>query len=369
MRFLVWLSTVALAFTAGFYASEKRQHYAPPAAVVNGSLGDTSVAPLSNQTSIDSVPAPLAPEQITALAPTANPSSSPVTSLAHARQLVAAGDYAQAARLLEELLQRDAAPELMLLLARIYEQQGRHEPAVALWLRYLNVELDAQKIDTALDYVARYLIRLVDNPAIFGAGQRWLMQQLNDLIKLTPDNGELHLQLAKMHLNTDDKEQAQYHGLMAANQVATQARAEALLATLSASNLPTQVNDEVVIPLERLGKQFLVPVSIAGTNARLLLDTGASITGLTSAFIQRHSRLVNNAKPITLNTASGAVESYLFVVDSFALDEIQFTQHMLAHLPMDNAGQFDGLLGVDILGRFEFVIDQENAQLRLRKRE
>jgi hypothetical protein len=35
---------------------------------------------------------------------------------------------------------------------------------------------------------------------------------------------------------------------------------------------------------------------------------------------------------------------------------------MLAHLPMDNAGQSDVLLGVDILGRVEFVIDQENAQ-------
>jgi hypothetical protein len=35
---------------------------------------------------------------------------------------------------------------------------------------------------------------------------------------------------------------------------------------------------------------------------------------------------------------------------------------------MDNADQFDGLLGIDILGRFDFVIDQNKAILRLKKR-
>jgi hypothetical protein len=35
---------------------------------------------------------------------------------------------------------------------------------------------------------------------------------------------------------------------------------------------------------------------------------------------------------------------------------------------MDSAQGFDGLLGVDILGQFDFVIDQDAAVLKLKAR-
>jgi Tfp pilus assembly protein PilF len=369
MRFFFSLAVVLTAFAAGFYASEMRhssmqQMQADQAVVIVDKSASVSARAAS------SVYAEAAAEQLSSIPQQSFSSVPGLTPLAQATQWVATGNYGQAVQLLEQIVRDDPqATEAMRLLARVYEEQGQHEKSVATWFRYFGIEIDAQKIEVGLQYLANYLLRLVSNPVLFGERQAWLMQQLNDLIRLTPDNGELHLRLANMHLDEKDKELAQYHALMAANQVNTQARAEALLILISGDGLNNAASgEEVIISLLRFGKQFLVPVTIEGFSARLLLDTGASISGLTATFVESHYSLVRNTKPIKLNTASGSVDTYLFVVNNLNIASLEFTQHMLARLPMDNANQFDGLLGVDILGRFDFVIDQEKAELRLRKR-
>ncbi len=356
----------ALAFALGFYASEYRHAHRDKNVPL---IVEADIDKIDFSTKIDSPPPP-----------EVNPTPSAATSeflptkaqspLERANQLIANGAYGEAVRLLNQLLEQNPHnTEALWLLARVYEQQGQHKESVAIWFRYINTEVDAQKIENALSYLAKYLIRLTENPSIFGESYEWLMAQINDLIKLTPDNGELHLQLAKMHLKTEDKEQAQYHALMAANQPETQARAEGILAKLDEGSLAQDdVPIEITVPLIRFGGQFLVPVTVEGEKVKLLLDTGASISGLTASFINRHYSFVKSPKPIQLNTASGTVESYLFVIDTLTIESITFNKHMLARLPMDNADHFDGLLGIDILGRFDFVIDQNKAVLRLKKR-
>ncbi|MGV8835928.1 aspartyl protease family protein [Cellvibrio sp.] len=355
-----------LAFALGFYASEYRHANRTENVPV---IADASIA----EPEIVEESAQPRAQDISSISPASAPQflpTKPQSPLERANQLIANGAYGDAARLLNQLLELEPQnTEALWLLARVYEQQGQHKEAVGIWFRYINTEVDAQKIETALAYLAKYLIRLTENPSIFGESYEWLMAQINDLIKLTPDNGELHLQLAKMHLKTEDKEQAQYHALMAANQPETQARAEGILAKLDEGSLAQDDGAaEITVPLIRFGGQFLVPVTVEGEQVKLLLDTGASISGLTASFINRHYSFVKSPKPIQLNTASGTVESYLFLVDTFTIESITFNKHMLARLPMDNGDHFDGLLGIDILGRFDFVIDQNKAILRLRKR-
>lgn len=356
----------ALAFVLGFYVSEYRHAERDNNAQADSASVNTISTPAITATASVAPPEPadvVPPEQENFVP------SPPLSPIERANQLIAKGAYGEAARLLKQLLEQNPQhTEALWLLARVYEQQGQHKEAVGIWFRYINAEVDAQKIENALDYLAQYLIRLTENPAIFGESYEWLMAQLNDLIKLTPDNGELHLQLAKMHLKKEDKEQAQYHALMAANQPETQARAEGILAKLDEGRVQDDAPPEITVQLIRFGTQFLVPVTVEGEQVKLLLDTGASISGLNTSFVNSHYSMVKSPKPIQLNTASGTVESYLFVVDTLTIENITFNKHMLARLPMENADQFDGLLGVDILGRFDFVIDQNKAILRLRKR-
>jgi predicted aspartyl protease len=282
-------------------------------------------------------------------------------------RLIANEQYDEAARLLREYLETNVnSAQAWFLLANIYQKQAKHKPSIDAWLHYLKLEVDAKKIDQAIRQLKKYLVMLHENLALIDGDSTWLIAQLNALLSFSLNDGELHLLLASLYLTLEDEYQAQYHALMAANDPVAQQRAEEILAKLNGKTKP--VSDELAIPLIRFGNQFLVGVSIEGHSARLLLDTGASLSGVSKSYAAKYPSIVKATKPIRLNTASGTEDSYLFTVDDLSFGGLVFSQHILALLPMGDMEHFDGLLGVDILGRFEFVIDQDESVLRLRER-
>ena len=280
-------------------------------------------------------------------------------------QLIANGQFQEAIQLLERRMgDKYDAPRAWFYLASIYKKQSQAINAVDALFRYVKLELDDQKINKALRDIRNYLIQIKATPSLFNEDYSWLTAQFEELLKYNANDGELHLILASLLVQLNDDYQAQYHALMAANDPSAQKRAEAILANLNGDNVP----GESTISLTRYGNQYLVNVSIEGYPARLLLDTGASLSGLSSSYTAKYPSMVKSTKPIRLNTASGTHESVLFTVTNINMGNLIFNQHILAQLPMDNAHGFDGLLGVDILGRFDFVIDQDAALLRLKAR-
>lgn len=286
-------------------------------------------------------------------------------SWAQVNQLIAGARYPEAIRLLESRMGNPKeSARAWLLLASVYKKQGDAVAAVDAWFRYIKLEVDDQKIEKALNDIQQYLVQLKATPALFNEDYAWLMAQFEGLLKYKVNDGELHLVMATLLMELKDEYQAQYHALMAVNDPLVQARAEVILAKLSGEDTPT----ESVIPLVRYGNQYLVNTQIEGYPARLLLDTGASLSGLSASYTTKYPALLKATKPIRLNTASGARDSVLFTVTQVSMGNLIFHQHILAQLPMDNSVGFDGLLGVDILGRFDFVIDQNTAVLKLRPR-
>ncbi len=280
-------------------------------------------------------------------------------------QLIVSENYDEAIRLLREYLETNMnSAQAWFLLANIYQKQAKHKSAIDAWLHYLKVEVEAKKIDQAIRQIKNYLVMLNEKPALFDSDSAWLIAQLNALLNFSLNDGELHLMLASLYLTLADEYQAQYHALMAANDPVAQQRAEEILAKLKGKTVP----DDLAIPLLRFGNQFLVSVSIEGHAARLLLDTGASLSGVSKSYTAEYPSIVKATKPIRLNTASGTEDSFLFTVDNLSFGGLVFAQHILAQLPMGDTEHFDGLLGVDILGRFDFVIDQDESVLRLRER-
>lgn len=279
------------------------------------------------------------------------------------RQLMANQQFAQAIALLRQEWARASSPAIEWLLVQAYQASGQHREAIEHGLHYLQYESDRQKLEVARAALSHYLLTLSSQEAP-GVDALWLAQQLDALIQLTSDDPELHLAAAHHYLTAEDAHQAQYHALIAVNAPSTQKRAEALLAQLNGATLVKDTS----LSLVRLGNQFLVNVSIDGNPARFLLDTGASLSGLSSHYLLKYPNLVGATKPIRLNTANGAVDSYLFTVNQLTLGELRFDQHILARLPLDAGVEFDGLLGVDVLGRFDFVIDQNQARLHLTSR-
>ncbi|MES2674544.1 MAG: aspartyl protease family protein [Pseudomonadota bacterium] len=282
-------------------------------------------------------------------------------------RLIASEQYEEAARLLRRYLETDMnSAQAWFLLANIYQKQAKHKLSIDAWLHYLKLEVDAKKIDQAIRQIKKYLAMLNENITFIDGDSTWLIAQLNALLNFSLNDGELHLLLASLYLSLADEYQAQYHALMAANDPVAQQRAEEILAKLNGKTKP--VSEDLAIPLIRFGNQFLVGVSIEGHPARLLLDTGASLSGVSKSYTAKYPSIVKATKPIRLNTASGTEDSYLFTVNDLSFGSLVFSQHILALLPMGDMEHFDGLLGVDILGRFEFVIDQDESVLRLRER-
>ena len=357
MARFTFISITLGAFALGVLASEYRH-----------SLKATSPAPESIQLSAPrephhqpSKPAPTGTEPHQTEADT----TVSVFSWERANQLIALSRFEEAIRLLQShLAETPRSARAWLLLAQVYEKIDNHEASLEAWFRYLDYEVDALKFEQAMAYVRQYLMRLYQKPNLISGNSQWLLNQLNELLEFNTNDAELHVILASLYAKLEDNYQAQYHAMMAVNDPAMQQRAEDILAELNGTSLP----DELSIPLVRFGNQYLVNVTIEGYPARLLLDTGASLSGVSNVYTAKYPFLVKSTKPIRLNTASGTVDSVLFTVDTLRIDELAFNHHILALLPMHKMTEFDGLLGVDILGRFDFVIDQTAAVLRLRAR-
>ncbi|MET0356686.1 MAG: retropepsin-like aspartic protease [Cellvibrio sp.] len=359
-----------MAFAIGFIVSEYRihlfgtnlmQHDVPAARTVGVNESINPQTPNTGSVSIAEVNINEVEPRITNPATLTN-----LFSWSQVDQLIADGRYQDAIRLLESRMgEAKDTPRAWLYLASIYKKQSQPLNAVDAWFRYVKLELDDQKIDKALKDIRKYLLQIKETPALFNEDYSWLMSQFDELLKYNSNDGELHLILASMLVQLNDNYQAQYHALMAANDPNAQKRAEAILANLNGDN---KVQGESTISLTRFGNQYLVNVSIEGYPARLLLDTGASLSGLSNSYTAKYPGMLKSTKPIRLNTASGTHDSVLFTVTNINMGNLMFNQHILAQLPMDNSQGFDGLLGVDILGRFDFVIDQDAAVLRLKAR-
>ena len=365
------LLIVITAFALGFVASEYRKQFFNQDSVPFTIASDSGVAttpfmrPTSEQTIVDKNIGVITGQDKQPTSNVASEKPDNQFSWAQVDQLIANGRHQEAIHLLELRMSdpKDAA-RAWLYLASIYKKQSQPLTAVDAWFRYVKLELDDQKIDKALKDIRKYLIQIKDTPSLFNEDYSWLMAQFDELLKYNANDGELHLILASLLVQLNDNYQAQYHALMAANDPVAQKRAETILANLNGDSVP----GESTISLTRFGNQYLVNVSIEGAPARLLLDTGASLSGLSNTYTAKYPAMLKSTKPIRLNTASGTHDSVLFTVTSINMGNLVFNQHILAQLPMDNSQGFDGLLGVDILGRFDFVIDQDAAVLHLKAR-
>ncbi len=115
--------------------------------------------------------------------------------------------------------------------------------------------------------------------------------------------------------------------------------------------------------------ELLVDVSINGAPLVLQVDTGSSKTALTSATIEKlHLQLI----PMS-NDGQGAA-GHIGKVQLVALMDTHLCGHPVHYLPgavvdVDSGnGSIDGVLGMDVLGRYATEIDLDRKQLSLHRK-
>lgn len=179
------------------------------------------------------------------------------------------------------------------------------------------------------------------------------------LITLIPSDFEVHWYLAQAWLERDSH-RARYHALIAATDTRFGRRAERMLRRL---DFP---EEGVTIPLIKQNGHYSIEAAIAGHSVSLLIDTGASITSISEFYLQQNPGIGKpNQREITLNTAGGSYLSYLFTASELSVGNLAFINHPVAVVNLPIESSFDGVLGLDILGQYEFQLSREDSLLTL----
>lgn len=253
------------------------------------------------------------------------------------------GEVAAAQRLLAAYLGRNPHdPAAFLLASDLQQMRGRADAALAPLL-----ELLAFADDPAVVAEAREKLRLlvgVQETQLANAGDiTGLVRLFRHLVDRDPGFDGHRLRLA--------------HWLVRAGRLED---AERLLAETGSAGADPDARDYLLgqirlaragLPVERRGDSLHVTARVAGRSLRMLVDTGASITA-----ISRQSAAALSGRPtgerVRVRTAGGVVESELMRLDDLEVGEVRLESPTVLVLEGPLPDGVDGLLGMDVLGRF-----------------
>ncbi len=124
------------------------------------------------------------------------------------------------------------------------------------------------------------------------------------------------------------------------------------------------------VALERIGDQYRITAKALNQNAIMILDTGASTTAISSELFTRLGRMrsLTFIGNFNVRTASGTIEAPLVQIPRFYFAGYEFSNVSAIVLPEEALPDADGLLGMNILGEFDFSILPQSSELLLSER-
>ena len=125
------------------------------------------------------------------------------------------------------------------------------------------------------------------------------------------------------------------------------------------------------VTLERIGDQYRLDVKALNQKATMILDTGASTTAISSRLFARLGRMRNLTfiGNFNIRTASGTIEAPLVQIPRFYFAGYEFNDVSAIVLPEVALPDADGLLGMNVLGQFDFAIMPQSSELILTERD
>lgn len=124
------------------------------------------------------------------------------------------------------------------------------------------------------------------------------------------------------------------------------------------------------IPFERQGSVVIVDAIFnRRTTARLVVDTGASFTMISSATAKElNIDAAQNQRTAPFQTANGTIQAPLINLDSITVGGIEIKNLTAAVHDINTDAKVAGLLGLDFLSNFRMDIDTEKGMLYLEKK-
>jgi clan AA aspartic protease (TIGR02281 family) len=184
------------------------------------------------------------------------------------------------------------------------------------------------------------------------------------LLNLHADHTPYYLSLTYWLIESGDFYSAEQSLAGAMNDARYQEEVEQFSALIEKGDSEDSV---ITVPITKIGEHFVVSVIINNTyTMQLMIDTGATMSVLKTSFVEESmSDIFFNAESLTMNTANGVVDGKKLTIESFVLGPLDIKDVEVGVVPLPNF-KYDGLLGMNILNRFEFFIDQEQQLLILK---
>jgi len=246
-------------------------------------------------------------------------------------------------------------------------EMGSYEKMISFLYEY-RLFVDADQEDVLLRRIYE-LVETVDRK-LTGQSSPLNSRQLSRLvsfyymlISIHADHTPYYLRLSYWLIESGDIDRAEQFLTGAMNDIRYQDELISLEQQIALAKAPSE---HIRVPLTKVGEHYTLELVIEDQAlANVMIDTGASMTVLKSELIESHfSHLLVDAKTLNMNTANGSVLGQEISFSSVSMGDIQINDIEIGVMQLPNF-QFDGLLGMNILSQFEFLIDQENSQLVL----
>jgi clan AA aspartic protease (TIGR02281 family) len=182
---------------------------------------------------------------------------------------------------------------------------------------------------------------------------------LYDAINTLPDNLELRFLLAQYLIDAGHYEDATYQLSFLQYHPRWMDKFNTLTEQINYATLFTR--GEIHIPLIKEDRAWHIQGVVNGKKITLVLDTGATQTTIANKFLTQ-----DISRSIVVSTANGEISAHIHKNNTLKINKINKTNIGIIGLPSSKLPKgIDGLLGMDILGEFNFIIDGKNHMLRL----
>lgn len=269
--------------------------------------------------------------------------------VATARSLGAAGRTADGIALLNAYLDLATSTPALFALSDLLLMQGRMEAALEPLFAVLDYPDSAAVADEArhrLDLIVnvreQQLVNVDDLPG--------LVSLYRGLVEREPAYDGHRLKLAAWLLRSGDVDEARAVFRQVGYVGVTDAERQALAREFELTSAS--------LPFERSGAGYFADAA-AGANRgeqslTLLVDTGASMTGINQALLERLGA-ERQAQDARVSTAGGVIHMPTYRLDSLRVGDHDLGEVVVLGLPK-SPGSADGLLGMDVLDRLPKLV-------------
>lgn len=262
--------------------------------------------------------------------------------------------------------------ELLNILAAAYETSGQTDKAIETLLAtrpYVDDKESIQSLESKIHNLAKSLFeRHQKNQTLVH-----LVSLLQKLAYLEPDYSFYRFALASAYIAVGDIDNAIRELEILQLDPEYGKQASRLLVTLLPPPLPVEDEPDsrvTSIPLTGSGGHYIVN-SVAGDQyaVNLLIDTGSTFTTLPSRVLKelRRNNKATRIAHAELNTANGSRMTPIYRLKEFQVGDYMFEDLDVAELELNTPGA-EGLLGMNVLEKFHFFIDQNLHTLTLTPR-